>query len=137
MRKAGLKGIVVTHPISGEVDVIHDFISGGAESLKAILAHPAQPTAVVCYTDYQAYGLIRAAHQLNLKLPEQLSIVGHGNMQLSEIVSPRLTTLRLPSDEVGQRALEMLLAMLEGEQRESELVKTQLIVRESTCRRDA
>ena len=57
----GLEPLVIAHSISGEIDVIEQFVNGSAAAWDALLTHSAKPTAVICYNDYEAYGLIRAA----------------------------------------------------------------------------
>ena len=61
MYGAGLEPVVLTHPISGEVDVAQQFVDGGLDAFDALLDHPAKPTAVICYNDLEAFGLLRAA----------------------------------------------------------------------------
>ena len=133
LRTAGLEPIVVTHPLSGEVDVEEEFFSGGHQGLGELLNHPAQPTAVVCYNDLQAYGLIRAARVESVPLPERLSIVGYGDKDVSRITTPALTTLRIPAFEVGHHAAATLLRLIDNRPCDDQLIASRLIVRESTC----
>jgi LacI family transcriptional regulator len=133
MHDAGLEPAVVTHPITGEVDVALQFTAGGRDALAAIVAHPARPTAVVCYNDLEAYGVLRAARQSGVSIPEQLSLVGFADMDVSRICAPALTTSPMPALEIGRRVTRALLAAIDGETVASELVTTELVVRESTA----
>jgi len=132
MLEAGLEPVVVTHDLSREIDVDDEFYHGGEVSLRVLLAHPARPTAVICYNDLQAYGLIRAARQQQIDLPRQLSIVGYGDAEVSRITSPALTTLKIPAFEVGRSAAATLLELIEKRTVEDQLIQSKLIVREST-----
>ena len=95
------------------------------------MAHPAKPSAVFCYNDDQAYGLIQACHDEGIAVPDRLAIVGYGDEKLARIIRPRLTTLRRPSRETGRRASELLLRMIEKETVESVTLEPELMVRES------
>jgi len=82
-----------------------------------------------------AHGVIYAAHQLELQLPQDISIVGIGDFAGSAEIVPALTTVRLPANRIGQLAADALVNMSEqGNVREfnSQLIDTQLIVRDST-----
>ena len=101
---AGLKPCVFTHSIHGEFDVEADWFAGGSMALGEILQHPARPTAVICYNDLEAYGLIRAAQQHNVNVPHDLSVMGYGDSDFARLTDPPLTTFRVPACEAGQRA---------------------------------
>ena len=135
MRAAGLEPLVVTHPIAGEIDVAEQFVEGGRAALDALLAHPARPTAVVCYNDLEAYGLVRGARQRGVPLPERLSIVGFGDLDHSRVMTPALTTMPVPSFEVGRQAAQALLARIDERPVESALIEMELVMRESTAER--
>jgi DNA-binding LacI/PurR family transcriptional regulator len=133
MYAAGLEPLVVTHPISAEINVEQQFVDGGVRALDALLAHPGQPTAVVCYNDLEAFGLIRGARLKGLQIPERLSIVGFGDLQHSQIIAPALTTIRVPALEVGQQAALALLECVGGRAAESARIEATIVVRESTA----
>jgi DNA-binding LacI/PurR family transcriptional regulator len=134
MQSAGLEPLVVTHPISGEIDVTEQFVEGGRTALDLLLAHADRPTAVVCYNDFETYGLVRRARELGFFLPERLSAVGFGDMDHSRIMAPALTTIPVPAFEVGRRAAQALLDRIEDRRVESALIESELAVRESTAR---
>jgi DNA-binding LacI/PurR family transcriptional regulator len=134
MFAAGLEPVVLTHPISGEVDVTQQFVDGGRYVFEALLSHPARPTAVICYTDLEAYGLIRAARLMGVAITEQLSVVGFGDFEHSRIIVPALTSVPVPAFEVGRRAAEALLNCIDEQPVESALIESELVVRESTAK---
>jgi len=95
-----------------------------------------RPTAIVCGNDVIAHGVIYAAQDKSLSLPDELSVVGIGDFAGSADIVPSLTTVRLPANRIGQLAADALVDMSEtGNDSvfESKLVDTQLIVRNSSC----
>jgi LacI family transcriptional regulator len=133
MNSAGLDPLVLTHPISGEVNVVQQFVDGGMAAIDAVLSHPSKPTAVVCYNDFEAYGLIRGASLKGIAIPEHLSLIGFGDLDHSRIVAPALTTVPVPAMEVGRQAAQGLLARIKKEPIESTSIGSELVVRESTA----
>jgi LacI family transcriptional regulator len=86
----------------------------------------------VCYNDIQAYGLIRAARQRQVDLTRRLSIVGYGDLELSRLTSPALTTQHIPAFDVGRIAAATLLQRINKQPSQNHVIGSQLIVREST-----
>lgn len=84
-------------------------VSETVSTVTAILtvAHP--PTAVFCTDDYKATGVLRAALGLGMRVPEDLSVMGHNNYQISELTTPPLTTVTVPMFELGRSAGEILM----------------------------
>jgi LacI family transcriptional regulator len=108
---------------------------------KMTLTLPAQerPTAVFCFNDALAFGLLRAAAELGIRCPEQLSIVGFDDVLAAQATVPPLTTVRQPLAEIGARAVAMLIGIIDGSlpRNHSETTAPQLIVRGSTAPRPA
>jgi DNA-binding LacI/PurR family transcriptional regulator len=75
---------------------------------KELLDDPTPPTAVFAATDLQALGVLKAARQLNIKIPEKLAIIGFDDLDMAEYED--LTTVRQHLDESGRIAIEILLA---------------------------
>jgi DNA-binding LacI/PurR family transcriptional regulator len=75
---------------------------------KEFLDMPNPPTAVFAATDFQALGVIKAARQLGIKIPEQLAIIGFDDLDMAEYED--LTTVRQHLDESGRIAIEILLS---------------------------
>ena len=134
MRKVGLEPILLTHSLLFDLSGSNDFVTGGLESLEKILQHPAKPTAIICYDDYQAYGLIRACRLRNISIPQHLSICGYGDLDLSQIITPSLTTLRVPAKRIGQTAMQMVLDIIENREVSSAMVEPEFVMRESLVR---
>jgi LacI family transcriptional regulator len=86
-------------------------------------------------SDSQALGLIRAAHELGLRVPEDVSVVGYDDLPLASWLAPSLTTVRQPLSEMATLATQMLIALSDGDALSSRKVElgSELIVRESTA----
>ena len=132
MEEAGLQPLVV----AGEIDFVdpspNSFMQAGQDGLSALLALPDPPTAVICYGDYMAYGLNRACRLKNIRVPDDLSIAGNYDLQLSSVVNPPLTTARPRFFEIGKLVGAGLLQAIEGGTLTDQLVAPELVIREST-----
>jgi LacI family transcriptional regulator len=110
-------------------------IDGGRKALQSIMQFQPRPTAVFAANDLTALGIIWAAREYGLTLPEQLSVVGLDDIDLSSKVNPTLTTVALPRSETGKLAMSTLLDLIEHannvDKRKLE-VGTHLVVRHST-----
>jgi LacI family transcriptional regulator len=90
-------------------------------------------TAIFCASDLMALGVIKAANKLNIKVPEDLSIVGYDDIVLASYVTPTLTTISQDKYQMGYQAAELLINMLENNMAPHQrLLNTKLIIREST-----
>ncbi|KAA0009943.1 substrate-binding domain-containing protein [Billgrantia pellis] len=110
------------------------FRSGYQQGL-ALLDGADRPSAIFCHSDEMAIGVLKAARQLGIRVPEALSVVGFDNIGFSEYCEPELTTVSQPRHEIGQQAMHTLLNLLAGEAVvRRQTLSTQLIVRKSTGR---
>lgn len=109
-------------------------IDDGRIGLRTLLDTVPGLTAVFCGNDVLATGVLFEAQSLGLRVPEQLSIVGFDDLELSAHLTPPLTTVRVESDKMGTRAAEMLLHKLEGKPVPHAIkIDANLIVRSSTA----
>ncbi|MGJ6981464.1 LacI family DNA-binding transcriptional regulator [Aestuariimicrobium soli] len=93
-------------------------------------------TAAVCYNDLTAIGVIRRAKDLGWSVPGDLSVIGFDNTFASDLVSPSLTTVAAPLNQLAQRATSLLITMIQRNTNpgpEPQTLPIQLIVRESTA----
>lgn len=88
---------------------------GGYEATKCLLSLSTPPTAIFAMDDVMAIGALGAAADMGWAVPSSLSIVGFDDMDVSAYVRPALTTVRQPIDELGRKAVELLLSMIEDE----------------------
>jgi LacI family transcriptional regulator len=88
---------------------------GGYQAARELLDRADRPTAIVCYNDRMAWGAYRAAAELGLSIPSDLSITGFDDQApIPESLFPRLTTIALPHYEMGAWAVETLMSLIEG-----------------------
>ena len=89
-------------------------------------------TALVCRCDYTAIGICRALRELGVRTPEDVAVVGNGDIDVAAYMNPALTTLTIPSEAIAQAAMELMLEKLEGQETPRQVtLKPSLIVRES------
>lgn len=92
------------------------YCKGGYEAAKKLFALPPseRPTACFAAYDHLAYGILRAAREAGIRIPEDFSVIGVDDNQVSDYIAPRLSTIRMPVEEVGRQASDMLLARIDG-----------------------
>jgi DNA-binding LacI/PurR family transcriptional regulator len=91
-----------------------------------------EATAVVCYNDLTALGLLAAAAAADIPVPGTLSVVGIDNVPLGALSYPPLTTVDQRTTELGRQALRTALAALGGDPIEDVVLESRLVIREST-----
>jgi LacI family transcriptional regulator len=84
-------------------------LEGGREAALELLRSPEPPTAIVAYSDLLAIGVLRAAHELKIRVPEDVSVVGFDDIEIAAFVEPPLTTVAQPTAEMGRLAMDMML----------------------------
>jgi DNA-binding LacI/PurR family transcriptional regulator len=111
---------------------IEDHAKGGEASLEPLLA--AGATAVFCFNDTTAIGLLAACYKHGVCVPDNLSIIGFDDIDMAAYTVPPLTTIRQPRFELGQRAMQLMLDLLAGREPENQVVPGELVVRQTTAR---
>lgn len=107
---------------------------GGMRAMEQLLRLSPLPTAVFCYNDMTALGALRVARMRGLRVPEDISLVGFDDLFIASYTEPPLTTIRQPKRRMGQRAMELLLQLLRGEDSQQTIwMQGELIVRHSTA----
>jgi DNA-binding LacI/PurR family transcriptional regulator len=121
-----------------EVLVEHgDFREGGGyQAAMKLFGRSAPPTAVFAANNLMTVGLLRALHDLGLRIPADVSVVGFDDHLLADLLDPPLTVVDRPTENQGAVAARMLLArLIEGAERPGRTVRleTRLVVRSSTA----
>lgn len=117
--------------------VVHGsrYCKGGYEAGKRLMALPSESRPTACFAAYDsmAYGVMRAVREAGLKIPDDFSIVGVDNNQVSEYMQPALTSVEMPITDLGQMAAEMLLERIKGDKSPYRMVylSPRLCVRDS------
>ncbi|NNG05542.1 MAG: LacI family DNA-binding transcriptional regulator [Inquilinus sp.] len=89
-------------------------IGDGRRALRRLMAAESRPTAIVCGNDVLAYGALFECHALGVPVPGQVSIAGFDDLELAAELVPALTTMHVPSDDMGRLAAEYLLDRIDG-----------------------
>ena len=93
-----------------------------------------QATAVFAGTDLIALGVVRAAQMAGVRVPQDLSVIGFGDMPWSQMSQPALTSIEMPLEDMATEAVEALLRRIEGGAATDMVFETALIVRQSTMK---
>ncbi len=89
-------------------------------ALKVLTNESYRPKALICCNDMVAIGCYRAAYELELRIPDDISIVGFDGIEMGEVMGPPLTTLSVFPREIGRMSAELLLQIIHGEAGRSE-----------------
>lgn len=112
-------------------------IEGGKDGFRKLWDLKDRPTAIVFGNDLQAIGAIDESRKLGVRIPEDVSITGFDDIDLAPLVNPALTTIRVPINEIGIHAAQMILDLINGEQakqasiEEDQLLRAEVIERSS------
>ncbi|MEM1100246.1 MAG: LacI family DNA-binding transcriptional regulator [Pseudomonadota bacterium] len=87
-------------------------IENGETAFRQVMAMAPETTVVMCVNDVLAIGALRAAREMGLKVPEDVSITGFDDIEIAMLAEPSLTTVHVPHREMGRRAAGMLIQML-------------------------
>ena len=93
------------------------------------------PTAIVCFNDQQALGVMMALHELHIKVPDDISIIGNDDIYYAKIYPVPLTTIRAPQHEIGKKAAEILIRNIEAPKLlpiEKVYLETEFVIRQSS-----
>ena len=108
----------------------------GRQSLKLLLDQKKKPSAIVCGNDVLAMGALFEAASLGIEIPNQLSITGFDNLPITEHLKPALTTIDVPSEQMGIQAAQAIVQKLKtGEKIKSRLLDANLLIRNTTGRK--
>ena len=108
---------------------------GGVAAFRRVWEDELRPTAVLAMSDVMAIGVIWAAREVGLRVPEDLSIVGFDDLEVAPHSNPPLTTVRQPIRQKGEESAKLLLRMIANpdlERPEHKVLETRLIIRAST-----
>lgn len=136
-RLRGYKQAMVSHEIDIDPAYVQEgdfttFESGYTQMLK-LLSMEKPPTAVFVYNDEMAMGVIKAAKDCSLNVPKDLAVVGFDHIKMSSFHEPSLTTIDQPKYKIGEKAMELLLRIINGEQLKNKkiVLRDELIIGQS------
>lgn len=121
MRYLGFQNALVEAKIEINFDWVieSDFeIQGGYHAFEKLLEQKDLPSALFVCNDMMAIGILHAANEKKVLIPEQLSIIGYDDIQLAQFMSPALTTIHQPKYRLGKAAVDIILDRLRTEKKE-------------------
>ena len=106
----------------------------GVSGVDYFLSLEQRPTAIVCANDSMALGTMKRLYQENIKVPDELSVVGFDDIDIASQIVPPLTTIKVPIDEIAKRAFGMLKIIIEGKELDNRHValEAKLVIRETS-----
>lgn len=106
---------------------------GGYEAAQKLL--PCDITGIFCCNDISAYGAIKRLKEENLRVPEDISVIGYDDLPMNKYLEPALTTINQYPYKIGERATHLLLNLIEGKKVEDSkvLINPKLIIRSSVA----
>ncbi|MGJ9382611.1 LacI family DNA-binding transcriptional regulator [Salipaludibacillus sp. CF4.18] len=109
-------------------------IDDGKEVAKELISMSDRPTAVFAGGDEVAAGILIEIKRLGLRVPEDIAIMGFDDQPIAEIMEPKLTTIRQPVNQMGEKAVELIIGMLNHADQKSKdhELPTELVIRQST-----
>jgi LacI family transcriptional regulator len=131
LTKAGMK-IRANHIVSGQYGD-----NTGYEAMRELLKTTPRPDGVFCYNDPVAAGAVKAVLEAGLRVPEDVAIIGAGNVHYSDLLRVPLSTIDQGSATIGETAAELLCACMEAKipaERKRIFVPSRLVVRDSSRR---
>lgn len=103
MKRAGLD-IPDGYEITGDFE-----FGGGFEAMQTLLSHQPRPHAVFAGNDAMAVGAYQALYQAGLRIPQDMAVIGYDDIELARYMTPPLTTIHQPKDELGELAIDVLI----------------------------
>ncbi len=124
------------YPEEYRLSVVHT-PEGASQGISRIMMLPEKlrPTAIVAFDDEFAINILNALHYYQLRIPEDISIIGFDNIPMSARTYPPLTTVDVPKYRIGQQLVELLIQLIDSQQSEpigNMIVDGTLVVRAST-----
>lgn len=135
-RIEGVRGALAAAGLGLDTDRVTEQVfnlNGGRTGLRDLMNSKHPPTAILCGNDLLAVGALLEAQRMGMNVPRDVSICGIDDHELAEAIIPGLTTIRLPTRDLGRFAANSVLAAIAGETVASQtLLPFELIVRGST-----
>jgi LacI family transcriptional regulator len=135
-RLAGFRAALAAHDLAPREDWIvagEPTAAAGRAAFRRLMAGATVPTAVMCFSDAQAFGALIEAQAMGLKVPRDVSVTGFADHELAAQFSPSLTTVRIPYQEMSACIGDYLLDRLRGEPvQHATRIDAPIIWREST-----
>lgn len=112
-------------------------LEGGKASMEELLDSNTDITAVACENDIMAIGALHVLNNRKIKVPEEISITGYDNIFFTDLTYPKITTVSQPIYEMGFKAVELLMKLINKEDISDEkiILKPKIIIKDSVWRK--
>ncbi|MEA2677366.1 MAG: LacI family transcriptional regulator, partial [Chloroflexota bacterium] len=110
--------------------------AGGAAGVDELMARGIEFSAICCANDLLALGALQRLAELGHTVPDEVSVAGYDDISMAALAAPHLSTVRLPLRDMGRRGFDAAMRALNGEQVQPETLPTQVVLRDSTARRN-
>lgn len=140
LREQGYRQVMADNSLEvSEEYIIREGLSynSGKRAAERLLTMEPRPDAVFACSDAAAIGLIRELHTRGIQVPEDIAVMGFDNTAMSEVTYPSITTVAQPQYHIGQKAMDLLLQRIRGEEgEECVFLSHEIKMRESTKNRN-
>lgn len=130
-RYLGCKDVCNEHDVDLRVIDCDYSFDAGIEATKQMLEKYPDTDGIVACNDVVAISAYKVLHQKGIEVPGRIQIIGYDNIQLAELMTPELTTIAQPIEELGKKAVELVLQHNETDEKEY-ILEPKLIIRETT-----
>ena len=115
-RLRGVKARAKALDAESELEIVtgNFSIESGAEAADRLLSQSSRPTAIFCFNDEMAMGVLDMARQRGVRVPKDLSVMGFDDIRFARYVDPPLTTIAQPMRDIGETSVRLLLEILQG-----------------------
>lgn len=141
-RLQGYQNALIDHKLPIRKDYIVEvgsYIANGYQAgIHFFSNRSSLPSAVFCYNDLVAIGLVNALIELGIQVPEQVSVIGFDDIDICQSVRIPLTTIHVPAYEIGRKAAELLIGQIQNPDQncnEKIILDTTLVQRNSCCKK--
>lgn len=115
---------------------VEPYTQNGFKAAKELFSkNKKPPSAVFCYNDLVAIGLIDALFELKIKVPEKVSVIGFDDIDFSKYVKIPLTTVQMPAYEIGKSAANLLIKLIvnSSEQTKEKVILKHKLIKRNSC----
>jgi LacI family transcriptional regulator len=109
--------------------------SGGSQAFEKLMKLPDPPEAIFTANDEMAFGVLKTARKMNIKIPDDVALIGYDDIRLCELTTPMLSSVRQPKHLIGTLLTEKLIDSIENKNSNkryfNQILKPELIIRES------
>lgn len=116
-----------------ETDEDADYVKTGNKAADYFASLKEKPDAILTAIDLLGIGCVQELKRKGIKIPQDINVIGFDNISLGELVEPSLTTIAQPTRQLGRKAAEILIGLIEGNATETQVVyQGELLIRETT-----